>query len=120
MVELTLVDGSVLFGRVVEVGDPFRFVLVSGVEMTISKENVRTIGEARGMVEGGEYWPEDPNRTRLLFGPTAQTIPQGDGYLYNVDLFCGGAVLEQPTGTPAELRHGTTTPSGIIRGWAAR
>jgi len=80
LMELVLVDGSILIGRVVEAGDPFRFVLISGVEMTVPLVNVRAIAQARGTVEEGEYWKDDPNLTRLFFGPTARTLPAGDGY----------------------------------------
>ena len=51
--ELVLIDGSILIGRVVEAGDPFRFVLVSGVEMTVPLVNVRAITQARATVEEG-------------------------------------------------------------------
>ena len=80
VVELILTDGSILMGRIVEAGDPFRFLMISGMGMTVPMENVRAISQARGTVEGGEFWREDPNRTRLFFGPTARTLNAGDGY----------------------------------------
>jgi len=79
--ELVLNDGSVLYGRVVEKGDPFRFVLVSGTEMMVRVADVRSLRLAGGSVQDGEFWPQDPNRTRLFFGPTARTLSKGDGYL---------------------------------------
>ncbi len=85
--ELVLTDASVLYGRVVDAGDPFRFVLVSGVESVIAVENVRSLREAAGSVEGGEFWPEDPNRTRLFFGPTARSLARGEGYFAVYELF---------------------------------
>jgi hypothetical protein len=51
------------------------------MELRVPLDNVKEIKEAQGSVEEGEYWPEDPNQTRLFFGPTAKTIPQGSGYL---------------------------------------
>jgi len=87
LVELVLTDGSELVGRVVEAGDPFRFVLLSGLEMSIPLVNVRSISRASGVVEEGEYWRVDPNRTRLFFGPTGKTLPQGDGYLAVYEIF---------------------------------
>ena len=85
--ELILTDGSVLYGRVVQEGDPFRFVLVSGVENVFPLRSVRSLRQAQGQIEGGEFWPEDPNRTRLLFGPTARSLPRGKGYLSVYQLF---------------------------------
>ena len=79
--ELVLTDGSVLYGRVVEEGDPFRFVLLSGNELLVRLVNVRSLSVTEGQVEEDEFWPQDPNRTRLFFGPTARTLPKGDGYL---------------------------------------
>jgi hypothetical protein len=87
LVEIVLTDGSTLVGRVVEAGDPFRFTLVSGVEMNIPVANVRSIARAEGMVEEGEYYRTDPNRTRLFFGPTARTLPSGQGYLAVYEIF---------------------------------
>ena len=85
--ELVLTDGSVLYGRVVEEGDPFLFVLISGVESLIAVENVRSLRQAAGSVERGEFWPEDPNRTRLFFGPTARSLARGQGYIPVYELF---------------------------------
>jgi len=85
--ELVLTDGSVLYGRVVEEGDPFRFALVSGVESIIPVENVRSLRVAAGSVQRGEFWPEDPNRTRLFFGPTARSLPRGQGYFAVYEVF---------------------------------
>jgi hypothetical protein len=39
------------------------------------------------VVEEGEYWRVDPNRTRLFFGPTGKTLPQGEGYLAVYEIF---------------------------------
>ncbi|MFH1762667.1 MAG: hypothetical protein ABIF09_00620 [Gemmatimonadota bacterium] len=115
-VELTLIDGSVLIGRVEEAGDPFRFVVVSGIEMTIPLANVRAISQAKGTVEEGEYWPEDPNRTRLFFGPTARTIPKGQGYLavYEIVMpFLGFGITDNfilAGGTPLVFGGGGSRP----------
>jgi len=79
--ELTLKDGSVLFGRVTAVGDPFTFKLLSGVEMEVSFAQVRSLKSAAGEVVAGEFWRADPNQTRLFFGPTARPLKKGTGYL---------------------------------------
>ena len=68
--ELTLRDGSVLYGRVTKLGDPFTFLLLSGAEMVVSPTQVRSLTGAEGQVVDGEFWREDPNQTRLFFGPS--------------------------------------------------
>jgi hypothetical protein len=79
--ELVLADGSVLFGRVVDAGDPLIFQLLSGSELRVPHAQVRGLRLARGEVVEGEFWNEDPNRTRLFFGPTARSLRGGEGYL---------------------------------------
>jgi hypothetical protein len=116
LVELTLNDGSILIGRVVESGDPLRFVMVSGMEITVPLANVRAIAQARGTVEEGEYWREDPNRTRLFFGPTARTLPAGQGYfaVYEILMpFLGYGVSDNfilAGGTPLYFGGGGSRP----------
>ena len=116
MVELTLRDGSILIGRVVESGDPLRFVTVSGMEIPVPMANVRAIAQARGTVEEGEYWREDPNRTRLFFGPTARTLPAGQGYfaVYEILMpFLGYGVSDSfilAGGTPLYFGGGGNRP----------
>jgi hypothetical protein len=116
LVELVLTDGSELVGRVQEAGDPFRFVLVSGLELTIPMANVRSISQASGVVEDGEYWRVDPNRTRLFFGPTGKTLPQGDGYLAVYEIFIpfiGVGISDSfllAAGTPLIFGEGISRP----------
>lgn len=77
--ELVLRDGSVLFGRVIEAGDPLVFERASGQLIEFSHADVREISEARGRFVGGEFWRDDPNRTRLFFGTTARMLESGEG-----------------------------------------
>ncbi|TVR61580.1 MAG: hypothetical protein EA422_12420 [Gemmatimonadales bacterium] len=79
--ELRLRDGSILFGRVLAEGDPFRFQLVSGQVLEIAVADVRSLRETRGRAVEGVFWAEDPNRTRLFFGPTGRMLEAGEGYL---------------------------------------
>jgi hypothetical protein len=48
---------------------------------------VQRISQARGRLVDGAFWRRDPNQTRLFFGPTARTLPEGDGYLSVFELF---------------------------------
>lgn len=80
--ELKLGDGSRLYGRVVEV-DEGRVVFrtVSGVRLELTHEEISELRRVRGQVHEGDFRPQDPNRTRLFFGPTARSLPRGRGYL---------------------------------------
>jgi len=114
--EVVLRDGSVLYGQVLEAGDTITFRLLSGLEMRFSNAQVRSIRTARGDVVDGEYWPPDPNRTRLFFGPTARGLPKGDGYLavYEIIMpFLGVALSDRfilAGGTPLLFGGGGSRP----------
>ena len=86
--QVQLVDGSTLFGRVVEVGAE-RITVVSegGVRVELNRAQIRSITPVRGVIRGGELWPEDPNTTRLFFGPTGRMMPAGEGYIAAFELF---------------------------------
>ncbi len=79
--ELRLADGSALIGRVVEVGDPIRFELVSGGVVEVRPAQVRGLRTVKGDIHDGELWSPDPSSNRLFFGPTARMIGAGHGYL---------------------------------------
>lgn len=80
--EIELDDGSRLYGRVVEVEeDRLVFRTVSGLELAVARDQVKDLQRVRGHVDEDELRFEDPNRTRLFFGPTARSLPQGRGYL---------------------------------------
>jgi hypothetical protein len=41
----------------------------------------------------GEYWNENPTRSRLMFGPTGEMLKPGEGYISDYEfLLVGGAV----------------------------
>jgi hypothetical protein len=71
-----LADGSTLVGRFVDViGDPVRFETAGGT-VTIRRADLREIREARRRGNrAARYWTEDPNPSRLFFGPTARVLP---------------------------------------------
>ena len=80
-VKITLTDGSVLIGRVLEVTTTtLRFASAIG-ETTIPRSAIRRIELATSeSVHGGELWPEDPSRTRLFFAPTGRMQHPGEIY----------------------------------------
>jgi hypothetical protein len=81
--EVRLQDGSVFYGRVVS-ADAQRVVLVSdaGVRVELNRAQIRGASPVRGVIQpDGTVWTEDPNTTRLFFGPTGRTLRAGEGYL---------------------------------------
>lgn len=83
-----LADGSSLVGRFVDVtGDPVRFETGGGI-VSIRRADLRDINEmSRGAVKGGQLWFDDPNPTRLFLGPTARSLPKGEGDFSSTYLF---------------------------------
>jgi len=88
-------DGSTLFGRVVsEDSTSIRLETTGGV-LTLARGDVLSITTVgAGDMHDSEYWFPDPNRTRLLFGPTARMLDEAEGYYMNTYLvlqsFAGG------------------------------
>ncbi len=105
---LRLVDGSVLVGRVVTVeGDRITFETITGVRLEVDRGQIRSLTPAHGRMVDGEFWNEDPNRTRLLaISPTGRSLPKGEGYLsafWIIFPFVGYGVTDNLTlsgGTP--------------------
>ena len=55
--------------------------------MVVSPTQVRSLTGAEGQVVDGEFWREDPNQTRLFFGPSARPLKKGTGYLAVYEIF---------------------------------
>ncbi len=88
---LTLDDGSTLVGTITEVGnDEIKFQTDLG-DMTISVAKIKDIKAVPATsLQDGQYWFPNPNRTRLLIGPTARTLKAGEGYFADLWLFFPG------------------------------
>jgi hypothetical protein len=88
LVAITLKDGSTLIGRVLEVTPTVvRFRSAVG-ESSIPRDAIVSVrASAAGSAHGGEYWPEDPSRTRLFFAPTGRMLRQGEGYFSDAYVF---------------------------------
>ena len=88
LVKLTLRDGSVLIGRVIEVS-PTVLVFASALgTSTIPRTSVRKVEtSASRALHEGEFWPEDPSRTRLFFAPTGRMLRRGEGYFSDAYVF---------------------------------
>ena len=80
--EIQLGDGSVLFASIVELDEEqVVLVTVSGVRLEVDRSQLREIAPARGRVEGGEFWSEDPGGTRLFFTATGRSLARGESYV---------------------------------------
>ena len=83
-----LKDGSELIGTIVR-EDSLRldFKTIGDISMTIPREQVKTLERLSGQIADGTYVRTDPNQTRLLFGPTARSLKQGQGYFSAYEIF---------------------------------
>jgi len=80
--EIQLGDGSVLFARIAELDEEqVVLVTVSGVRLEVDRSQLREIAPARGRVQGGEFWSEDPGGTRLFFTATGRSLARGESYI---------------------------------------
>ena len=80
--QLTLIDGSRLYGRVESIeGAGLVFRTIAGVTMAVQLSDVRDLRVARGRVVNSEFHPQDSHDTRLFFAPTARSLPRGEGYV---------------------------------------
>lgn len=85
---LTLQDGSEVIGYIIEERDSLIvFRTVSGIRMEINTGLISENELIEGEISDGEFVRYDPNRTRLLFGPTARTLKQGKGYFSTYEIF---------------------------------
>jgi hypothetical protein len=110
---VTLRDGSVLNGRVIDPGPPVRFRLSSGAVVELDPATIRDLRITMGRVVDGELWDPDPNPSRLFFAPTGRTTPAGSGY---VGVF--GLVLPFVSASPADafqIAAGTPLVGGFDR-----
>jgi hypothetical protein len=79
--ELTLKDGSRLYGAVEQEDDTsIVFRSVAGVVITAPRGDVQSLRPVEGTLADGEFRPGDPNATRLFFGPTARSLAKGRTY----------------------------------------
>lgn len=79
--EVILDGGTAYLGRVMDDRDPVRFQLLSGDVLELGRSRIRCVRPVEGQLHEGQFWPVDPNTTRLFFGPTGRALPQGVGYI---------------------------------------
>lgn len=80
--ELVLRDGTRAYGRVQSVdGGLVTFVTTAGASIQVQAPDIVSVRPVIGRVVAGEFWPADPNPTRLFFGPTGRSLKKGAGYV---------------------------------------
>ncbi|MEZ5358991.1 MAG: hypothetical protein R3F48_09200 [Candidatus Zixiibacteriota bacterium] len=85
---LTLTDGSTLIGKIKEVQENTIVFVTDMGEITVDIEKIVEVKEiAEKSIKEGKYWFDNPNQTRLYFGPTGRMLKKGEGYFADVYLF---------------------------------
>ena len=80
--ELVLKDGSRMFGTVEQDnGTEIVFKTHAGATVTVRRADVASLTARAGTIQGGEFFPPDPNATRLFFAPTGRSLKRGQVYL---------------------------------------
>jgi len=83
-----LTDGSKLVGKILaETATDIKFKTSTGIELTIERAKIKKIEKTEGDWYKGEFRRYDPNRTRLLFSPTARSLLAGKGYFSIYQVF---------------------------------
>lgn len=80
--ELVLNDGSRIYGQIEAESDvEIVFRTAAGAVVHAPRSQVVSLKPVAGRMIQGEFRRDDPNSTRLLFGPTGRAIPRGQTYL---------------------------------------
>ncbi len=92
-VQIKTLDGNNYIGSIIEeTGEYFLLQTTSAGELKIYKSQIKKLNRfSRGQLKDGEYWFENPNATRNLYGPTGYGLKKGEGYYQNFLLFLNSA-----------------------------
>lgn len=84
-VRVEMLDGTVLLGKIKSRGEGIlSLTTLSGVEASVPVSQIREMTPIDiTSIHKGEYWFENPNATRYLFGPSAFNLKKGEGYYQN-------------------------------------
>ena len=83
----TLVDGSILTGKIVNQNESTTVIETQDLGMvTLSSSKIKGVREMdEGVVtQEGAIWFKNPNNTRYLFAPSAFCLKKGEGYYQNI------------------------------------
>jgi hypothetical protein len=82
---IRLIDGSTVIGRVTELRADSAVIRTQAGQLTVARSAVLGVRERAGSnMRGGQYWPEDPNGTRLFFASTGRMLRKGEGYFCDI------------------------------------
>ncbi len=83
LLELTLVDGSVLVGTILETDADgvIRFRALGGAEQGVDPSEVRRTRKVRGRMVDGAFWHDDASPSRLYYTGTGRGLRRGEGYV---------------------------------------
>ncbi|MCF6271064.1 MAG: hypothetical protein L3J41_15230 [Melioribacteraceae bacterium] len=88
IVRFELTGGSVLIGTIIsEDSTSITLNLLSNNQTIINKNAVVSRDIVSSNIKDGQYWIEDPNSTRLFFGPTGRGLKSGKGYFAAYEIF---------------------------------
>ena len=86
--KIILLDESEMIGRIESENSlEIRFKTLSNIDVVIPRNRIKSIEDVFGDVVEGEFRRGDPNRTRLLFAPTARSLKAGQGYFSIYEIF---------------------------------
>lgn len=86
--EIRLRDGTTAVGSVTGVdGERLTFLTRGGAALTLLVADVVSLTVVEGRSVDGQFWKDDPNPTRLFFGPTGRSLGKGDSYLGVYEIF---------------------------------
>lgn len=80
--EVKTTDGARYYGYL-QLDTPDRVILRTpgGAIIELARVNIASITAGKGALVGKEFFREDPNPTRLFFGPTGRSLKKGESYL---------------------------------------
>ncbi len=115
LLRVTLHNGATYVGEVVDAvdeieaagpGQSLHLRLPDGEVMVLTRASIAREETVRGRLRGGEFWPSDPNASRLFFAATGRSLPAGSGTFnayYGVIPFVGLGLTDRVSiagGTP--------------------
>jgi hypothetical protein len=88
IIRLELKDGSSLIGHLLwEDETIINIKTLSGIEIEVPVGQIEKREVVPGVAIEGQFWPDDPNSTRLLFAPTGRALKAGQGYFAVYEIF---------------------------------
>ncbi|NOX18912.1 MAG: hypothetical protein GXO87_11595 [Chlorobi bacterium] len=88
LVKMELTNGDVFIGEIIEESDSLIVLkTLSDLKITIPARQIKNREVITKKMHDGEYWFENPNRSRLFFAPTGRALKAGEGYFAAYEIF---------------------------------